>query len=99
MSACWNATIQIDTPMRLDLPIPDGLRYGQALFVFLCWLAESRRHKSINCYVAYPMDGDHPAGGRTDFAMADPFNLPDDQFERLWAEWLDEKFPDLSSDL
>lgn len=75
--------------MRLDLPIPDGLRYGQAIFAFLLWLAEDKKVRAVlTCYTSYPSKPNSPVFNETHFEMADPFNIPDEQFLAWWNEWL-----------
>lgn len=62
---------------------PKDLRLGQAIFNFMCWLAsESKIKKQMSCSM---LDDKKKPDGH--FIMADPFYVPDEQFNALWDEW------------
>ena len=68
-----------------NLKAPEHLRKGQALFTFLSWLAtQDKVAKTLVCYQGKTKDK------KTDehFHLGDTFNIPDDQLEKLWDEWV-----------
>lgn len=58
------------------IDIPRGWRQGQTLFNFLWWLQSEK--------------GYQPELGSHGCRMADPFHIPDDRFEMLFEEYLEQ---------
>lgn len=66
----------------MDIKTPPRWRKGQTIFNFLWFLSEKGYHSE-------------PAGMKPDGSfeyaktrMADPFNIPDDELDQLYAEFL-----------
>ncbi len=63
------------------------LRKGQTLFLFLTWLTQ---HKDIHTtFICYTGKSSNKADD-VHFHMADPFNIPDEKWDALYAEFLAE---------
>lgn len=70
LKAPWNAD-----PARsamAEFTAPKHLRKGQALFVFMSWLATQEKVKKTH---------EH-------FHIADTFDVPDHQLAKWWIEWV-----------
>lgn len=62
---------------------PEGLRKGQAIFNFLAWVAQQKDARVIHAYPKHKVKGDE-----SHWIFADPFNIPDEKWDALYAQWL-----------
>lgn len=70
---------------------PKHLRKGQALFAFLSWLATADKvRKTFICYTGKTSD----KNSDTHFHLGDPFDIPDEKFAALYAEFVKTKEPE-----
>jgi hypothetical protein len=67
----------------MEFERPTGWRKGQTIFNFLWWLRDKK-----GCPTEY-VGGHGGSPARVEGRMADPFHIPDNKFDELWAEFLE----------
>lgn len=66
----------------MEIETPVGWRKGQTIFNFLWWLNSNKKFRRE--FDVEAIKGQFEVGGR----MADPFYIPDDEFDALYKEFL-----------
>lgn len=67
-----------------DLTVPEGLRKGQTLYLFLLWVAQNKKVPLME--MTMPLAGE--TSERAHFQLADVFNIPDHDLEAYWLEYM-----------